>query len=256
MINLIKRIICVLIICICIVAFAFSGIYLLYNIHRNSKEDKLISELQAKKKKETNSTQNQILKEYKELYDENNDLYGWIEIEGTNINYPVMFTPDAPNFYIDKNWNKEISPNGIGTSIYISGDTKENSENTIVYGHNMKNYRLFGALELYKNENYYKDHKFIRFDTLYEKRTYEIISVSKSKVYYDENQISNNEYLFYNHIELDTEQEFNEYIKYIKNNAWYNIDETAKFKDQLLTLCTCDDWTEDGRLLIVAKRIS
>lgn len=269
----------ILAVCICVIVFSFSTVYVLYNMYADFQEEQLLSKIQTEKQQETHNQQvpeenkdlyeendnlynpveqenqpKQILEEYKELYEENNDLYGWIEIEGTTINYPVMFTPDEPNFYIDKNWNKEICPNRVGTSIYISGETTLDSENIIIYGHNFKNHKMFGALGFYKDETYYEEHKYIQFDTLYEKQIFEIISVSKGVVYYNEVQIPEGAYLFYDHIELDTEEEFDEYVSYMKDNAWYDIETTAEFGDQLITLCTCDYWIKNGRLVIVAKK--
>lgn len=255
-----KKIIYILVISLCIISFISSATYLAYNTYTVFKEEQLIREIQSKKKTETEIEKDtgveiepiQILAEYRDLYKENNDLYGWIKIEGTDINYPVMFTPDEPNFYLNRNWNKEYSSLG---SIFVSCETKEDSENIIIYGHDMRNHIMFGTLKLYKDKNYYEEHKYIQFDTLYEKQTYEIISVLKTKIYYDEKQMPNDVYLYYDHIELDTKEEFDDYINFIKKNAWYDIDITATFKDQLITLSTCDYWTKDGRLLIVAKKI-
>lgn len=280
--NRFRKAMYILAVCICAIVFVFSAAKVLYNMYENSQEDQLINKIQEEKQKDTHNNQQvptsdenkdlyndnlynqvvpednqpkQILEEYKDLYEENNDLYGWIEIEDTTINYPVMFTPDDPNFYLDKNWNKEVCVNSVGTSIYISGETTPDSENIIVYGHHMNNSRMFGALGLYKDKEYYENHKYIQFDTLYEKQTYEIISVSKGKVYYYEGQAPDGEYLFYDHIELDTSEEFDEYVRQMKNNAWYEIETTAEFGDQLITLCTCDYWTKNARLIIVAKKI-
>lgn len=203
--------------------------------------------------KET-TEERQILQEYRQLYAENNDMYGRIKIEGTDIDYPVMFTPEDPNFYSDKNWQKEQCYHNVGTTIWMDGQTTEESENTILYGHNSKSYQMFRSLMDYKDPQYYEEHKYIMFDTLYEKRTYEIISVSRAIVYYEE-EPPQGEYLFYEHIELDSEEEFNAYIENAKQNAYYEIEATAEYGDKLITLSTCDYWTKNARLIIVAKRI-
>lgn len=249
----------VVIACICAIVFCFSTINVLHLQYSKMQEEKIIDEVREKKKekqsKKETTAERKILGEYQSLYEENNDLYGWIKIKGTTIDYPVMYTPENPNFYIDKNWKKEVCYKGVGTSIYISGEVKEKSKNIIIYGHNMKDSKMFGALKFYTDYEYYKTHKYIEFDTLYEKQRYEIISVSKAVVYYDESEIPENAYLFYNHIDLDSKEEFKSYIKYVKQNVWYNIKETAQYGDQLITLCTCNSWTKNGRLLVVAKKI-
>ena len=86
----------------------------------------------------------------------NSDIIGWISISGSVVDYPVMFTPEDPNYYLYKNWNKEESKSG---SIFIDGRSTENTENIIIYGHKMRNGSMFGSLEKFKNEEYYQQHK-------------------------------------------------------------------------------------------------
>ena len=193
-----------------------------------------------------------ILPEYEELYKENNDLYGWITIEDTVINYPVMQTPNSENlnFYINRNWDKEETRYG---SIYVDGRCDDETENLLIYGHNTIDGSMFGSLIDYKEKEYYEQHKYIIFDTIYEKGLYEIIAVAKGIVYYENRP--DDKYLFYEHIELNSEEEFNEYMNYLKDNSWYEINNNAVYGDQIITLCTCDYWTENARLLVVAKRI-
>lgn len=211
-------------------------------------EDKLTNDVRGKK---------EILPEYQKLKKDYPDMYGHIKIEGLQKNgedfdYLVMFTPNDINFYEDKNWKGETVT--VGTSIWIDGRTKEDTENILIYGHNFKNQSMFGVLKNFKDKSFYEKHKYISFDTLYEKDVYEIICVSESKVYYDE-KAPTDEYLFYEHIELDTKKEFDEYIKNAKKNAFYDTKTSAEYGDKLITLCTCDYTSKDGRLIIVAKKI-
>ena len=260
--------------CINCVVLLVSLAYILYNEYIIFQDKKLISELQAKKSEEvvytiieepTNAIQKSnkeakkieernILPEYEKLYEENSDLYGWIKIEDTIIDYPVMHTPklEDTNFYINKNWKKEESKLG---SIYIDGRCKDDSENLIIYGHNMKDKSMFGSLTKYKEKEYYELNKYIEFNTLYQKATYEVIAVSKAVVYYNQD-VPQNEYLFYEHIELNSKEKFDDYMCYMKENSYYDIENNAKYGDKLITLCTCDYWTENARLLVVAKKIS
>lgn len=258
MINKFRKVIYVLIIIILVI--------LLNDARSRIKEQNRIQNIQLEKQEsieynkiETNDfeeasqcQEKQILKEYKKLYEQNNDLYGWIKIENTNINYPVMFTPNEPNFYIDKNWDKDICKNNVGTSIWIDGRTTEDTRNIIIYGHNMHFGMMFGSLKKYYSESYYEEHKYIEFDTLYEKQTYEIISVVKTQDYGE----NINEYQFYDHIQLNSEKEFQEYIDNAKKNAEYETGITAEYGDNLITLSTCDNYLANGRLIIIAKKIS
>lgn len=269
--NKFRYLLCV----ICIIVFFFSIGYLVYKKYPEFKEIQLIKKVQLKKEKtqkeiiikhETDEPklleeetvkaekiikEPQILIEYKSLYEDNDELYGWIRIKNTIINYPVMYTPEKPNFYIHRNWEKEESVSG---SIYVDGRCTKDSENLIIYGHNMKDRTMFGSLREYKDREFFEKHKYIEFDTIYEKSQYEIISVSKAIIYYDI-EPNENEYLFYEHVELDSEEEFNLYIENIKKQSYYEIGTSAQYGDKLITLCTCDYWTENARLIIIAKKI-
>ena len=250
---------------VCIAICSISVAYIIYNKYTMYLENQQFQELLSAKSEATSNyeseeiekieselekTENNILPEYKQLYEENSDLYGWIKIEDTVINYPVMYTPNDPNFYLYRNWEKEETTSG---SIFIDGRSTKSSKNLIIYGHNMKSGSMFGSLDQYKEKEYYEAHKFIQFDTIYETATYQIVAVSKAVVYYE--NAPQDEYLFYEHVELNSEEEFNEYISYMNENSYYKIDSTAEYGDDLITLCTCDYWTDNARLLIVAKKI-
>lgn len=263
---------------VCILVFGISVSDIIYNKYTEYGEQKVFKELENETKSvtqeviDTSKRKNTIkeiqeveieivdkeikeikiiLPEYEKLYEENSDLYGWISIDETLIDYPVMHTPDNPNYYIHNNWNKETSKSGTP---FIDARTKSNTENVIIYGHNMKNRTMFGSLREYKEKSYFEKHRYIEFNTIYEKAEYEIVAVSKAVIYYDE-KAPKDEYLFYEHIELDTEEEFNMYIENAKENAYYDTGVTAEYGDSLITLCTCDYWTENARLIIVAKKI-
>lgn len=189
-----------------------------------------------------------ILPDYEKLYEENNDLYGWIRIDDTVINYPVMYSLYDPELYLHADFSKNDSISG--TPFVLTPDT----ENIIIYAHNMKNRTMFGSLREYKDADYYEEHKYIEFDTLYEKAQYEIVAVSKAIAYYDAKEIPDGAYLFYEHTSLSNEDEFDAYIKNAKENEYFDTGVEASYGDSLITLCTCDYWTTNARLIIVAKK--
>lgn len=191
----------------------------------------------------------QILPEYEKLYAQNTDLYGWIQIVDTVINYPVMYSPSDPEMYLHKDFNKDDSISG--TPFVLD----PHCSNIIVFAHNMKNGTMFGALPDYKNYDFWNNHRFIQFNTLYQKATYEIIAISKAVAYYDKSDIPENAYLFYEHTNLDTQEEFDAYIQNAKNNAYFETGISATFGDSIITLCTCDYFTKDARLIVVAKKL-
>lgn len=261
-----------------IILFICSLSYIGYNQYKMQKEEKMLEELQQSTiknpanvdiveepqhetlekvkneeiEKETKEEEKlQILPQYKELYQENQDLIGWIKIDDTPIDYPVMQTKDNPTFYIHKDWEKNESQTGLPL---IDGRCTLESENIIIYSHNMKNGTMFGSLKRYKEKSFYDEHQIIKFDTIYEEAEYQIIAVLLAQVFYNEKN-NEDEFVYYDYIELDSKEEFQKYINQVKELSLYDTGITAEYGDSLITLCTCNYHVKDGRLLVVAKKI-
>ena len=186
-----------------------------------------------------------------ELQKENSDIIGWLQIDNSNINYPVLQGTDN-DYYMTHNYKKEYSKEG---SLFLDKDYDWNipSTNLLIYGHNNRGSNsMFTALINYKDEDYYKEHKTIRFTTNQEDAEYEIISVFLSRVYYKSEK---DVFRYYYFINAENEQEFNEYVQNSKEASLYDIEATAQYGDQLLTLSTCEFSQEDGRLAVVARKI-
>ncbi len=197
----------------------------------------------------TSETTERML-QLKELKKENSDIVGWLEIEGTTINYPVLQGNDN-DYYLTHTYKKQYSKNG---SIFLDKDYDFSipSSNLLIYGHNNKNGKMFEELINYESEEYYKEHPIIRFTTIEEDSTFEIISVFKSRVYYKN---ETNVFRYYYFINAENEEEYNYYVEQCKKDSLYNIENFAKYGEQLLTLSTCDYSTTNGRFVVVAKKI-
>ena len=191
-----------------------------------------------------------ILPEYETLYNKNKKLMGWLKIDDTNIDYPVMQTSDN-TYYLDHNYNQEYDKNG---SIFLDYNCSvyPRSTNMIVYGHHMKSGNMFGNLQKYAKESYGKKHSVITFDTIYEKAQYQVMYVFRSQVYNEDDIV----FKYYQFIEANSETEFNSYMQEMSELSLYDTGVTAEFGDSLLTLSTCDSSQTDGRFVVVAKRIS
>ncbi len=192
----------------------------------------------------------EVLEEYKKLLNNNKKLIGWIKIDDTNINYPVLQT-DNNEYYLDHNVNEEYDING---SIFMDKDCDivKPSTNYILYGHHMKNGKMFGKLDSYQSESYYKEHPYISFDTIYEKGTYEVMYVFRSRVYKETEIV----FKYYQFIDANGEQEFESHMQEMAAMSLYDTGVTASYGDQLLTLSTCDYQETDGRFVVVAKKIA
>lgn len=191
----------------------------------------------------------EVLDEYKKLYNTNKKLIGWLKIDDTNIDYPVMQTSDN-EYYLDHNINQEKDRNG---ALFLDKDCNvvKRSTNLIIYGHHMKSGRMFGNLDDYASEKYYQKHKTIQFDTIYEKGTYEIMYVFRSRVYSEGEVV----FKYYQFIDCYSEKEFESNMKEMAALSLYDTGVTAEFGDELLTLSTCDSSVDDGRFVVVAKRV-
>lgn len=191
-----------------------------------------------------------ILDEYKTLYSLNKKLIGWVKIDDTYIDYPVLQTSNN-EYYLKHNFDQEEDKNG---SIFLDKDCSilPRSTNLIVYGHHMRSGRMFGQLTKYSSEDFYKDHKYIQFDTIYEKGTYEIMYVFRSRIY-EESEIV---FKYYQFIDAASEIEFESYMREMADMSLYDTGVTAQYGDELLTLSTCDYYTDYGRFVVVAKKVN
>lgn len=190
------------------------------------------------------------LSKYKTLYEINPDIAGWIYIEGTDIDYPVMLTAEDEEFYLHRDFYRNDAKSGLPfmdnrCTINVPGS------NTIIYGHNMKDGSMFADLIEYASPKYYRDHRYIRFDTIFEEAIYEVVAVFRVRVPADDNS----EFKFYNFLSASSEDDFKQYYDKIRSLSLYDIDATAFSTDCLLTLSTCDHTVDDGRFVVVARKI-
>lgn len=232
-----KNKIYIALICAFSILFAVSSGFLIKHYIDSKKQaemyDNLIETVEktdTEKDTMTYSQDKSFLSDYQDLYLQNNDMVGWIKIEDTKINYPVMQSKDNPNFYLKHGFDKAYTD----------------------YGHNMKDSSMFSGLMKYTDKSFWESHKTISFDTLTEKCDYEIIAAFKTVVYTD----SPESFKYYQFINADTGDEFNAYITKCKELALYDTGVTAEYGDKLITLSTCEYSRNNGRMVVVAKKIA
>ena len=223
-----------------------SSFWLYSNKKEDNKQENLFEELtniaEDKNNEDNIESENEI--DMQELYAINPDIVGWIKIDNTNIDYPVMQTKDRPDYYLRRNFYKEYSY--WGTPYLSESCDIEPSDNLIIYGHHINNSKMFGELEKYEKQDFYNNHKIISFYTMTEKEEFEIIAIFKT--------IAHKGFEYYNFVKSNDEEEYNEYIKKCKELSLYNIDSTAENGDKLITLSTCEYSRKNGRLVIVARK--
>lgn len=191
-----------------------------------------------------------VLPEYAFVYSLNPDLVGWISIDGTKINYPVVQSElDNANYYLKRDFEKKYSAHGC---IYVNetADVFAPSDNVTIYGHRMGDNSMFGQLGLYTDKGFWQDHQYIRFDTLQERHLYQIISVFSTTASLGEG------FAYHNFVDAADAAEFRSYMRQCMALSYYDTGIIAEYGDKLITLSTCEYSNNNGRLVVVAKRIT
>lgn len=188
------------------------------------------------------------LEKYAKVHEQNTDFVGWISIDGTNINYPVMQTIDNPNYYLKHGFEKQYSNYGVP---YVQENCVLGiSDNIVIYGHHMKNNSMFADLCKYESEDFYREHPTVHFDTLSGLGEYEIVAVFKTVAY------SEDGFKFYHFVDAADEMAFDAFISQCKDLALYDTGVDAEYGDKLITLSTCEYSRTNGRMVVVAKLIA
>lgn len=185
----------------------------------------------------------------KALHKQNSDIIGWLQIKDTKINYPIMQTKKSPEYYLRRNFKKEHSIAGT-PFMDATSDIDIPTLNWTIYGHNMKNGTMFHDLLKYAKEDFYKTHKTFTFDTIKEKGTYKVVAAFYTQIY--DSDYKGFKYYKYNNI--TSAGSLREYIASSKAIAEYDTGVTVD-NEQVLTLSTCAYQVEDGRFVVVAKKI-
>ena len=184
---------------------------------------------------------------YSAVYEQNSDFVGWISIDGTNIDYPVMQTIDNPNYYLKHSFEKQYSDYGVP---YVQENCDLGlSDNCVIYGHHMNNGSMFADLCKYESKDFYQSHKTIRFDTLSGFGEYEVVAVFKTAAYSEEG------FKYYHFVNADSAEDFDAFIAKCKELAFYDTGVTAEYGDKLITLSTCEYSRQNGRMVVVAKKV-
>lgn len=182
------------------------------------------------------------------LHERNPDCVAWVTIEGTVIDYPVMYRPGQKNYYLHRDFNgKHVS---AGALFIAENCDPDSSDNVIIYGHHMNSGKMFAALNKYKKQSFYEEHRRIVYETLHGSETYEVMFAFTTPVY------TGHDFEYYAFSKASSAEEFDAFISACRERALYDTGVTARYGDKLLTLSTCEYSQKNGRMVVVARKIN
>lgn len=196
---------------------------------------------------------------FKNLLQKNKDVVGYIRIlDNPNatdkgykylVDYPILHRPNEKDYYLKRNLDGKYDERG---SIYLRENCNilEPTDVLTIYGHAMADGQMFGRLNRFLNKTFFKEHPYIQMWDLYEEHTYQVVCVFKTSGTYGEGFPY---HLFDN---FSDEAEYLEFINGVRDLAIFDSGIETTYGDQFICLSTCEYTLNNGRLVLVAKRIS
>lgn len=210
--------------------------------------DKPLRKKQIQDRKQPETRPEKLL-QYREMSEEYPQLYGWLQIPDTQIDLPVMRPESDRDFYLHHDFSGAESAEGA-LFVDVESSTYPQNDNTVIYGHNMKNGHIFGTLKMYGDTDFFKAHREIHFDTLYETGVYEAVAVLKTRILNENEQ----GFRYYRFFQYETEKEFQKCRDFVEKNRLFETGSTLQYGDRILMLSTCEYSQENGRLVVVARK--
>ncbi len=189
-----------------------------------------------------------LFRQYKLLWEQNHDMVGWLHIDDTVVDYPVVYTPDNIGKYLRRGFDGKYAVSG---TLFLGSNWEPDGNYAIIYGHRMHNGTMFGQLRKYKDRDYAAAHSKICFDTLETVGEYEFVASFYSRKYGDE---AENVFKYEKHDGIEDREVFEEYVRQVKKAALFDSGVDVVYGDRLLVLSTCDYYVKDGRFVVVARQ--
>lgn len=240
-----------LLLLISLLGFVLAGAMLLPYLLEGRRQQDIIDDL-VKKVEEAapeEETARFPTKRYETAYNQNQDYVAWLTIPGTIIDYPVMHTPDDPQYYLKRAFDKSDASGG---TLFVGENCDVNSTSLIIYGHNMKNDTMFGTLDEYKNKEFWEEHKTFQLEKRDELAEYEVIYA----VYTNIPNIAGGAIPYYAFVGNLAEVSYGDILNWFEQNKLYDTGLKAEYNDQIVMLSTCSYQVQDGRFVILGRKIN
>lgn len=207
-----------------------------------------VEKMQVQDRKQP-ETRPEKLPQYREMSEKYPQLYGWLQIPDTQIDLTVMRPESDRDFYLHHDFSGTESAEG---ALFADAESSlwPRDDNTVIYGHNMKNGHIFGTLKMYGDADFFQEHREICFDTLYETGVYEAVAVLRTRILNEDEP----GFRYYRFFQYGNKKEFQECRDFVEENRLFETDSTLQYGDQILMLSTCEYSQENGRLVVVARK--
>lgn len=176
------------------------------------------------------------------LYEQNHDLFAWIKIPGTAVDYPVMYTPDEEQFYLHRSFDQRYSASGVP---FLSKASSPAGNNLVIYGHHMRNGTMFADLVRYRSSSYRKNHRMIYLTTLQGQRSYRVVAAFATTVNKTE------KFHYYQYGGKLNKEEWTAFVQGIRAKDEQAVEELP-YGTRCITLSTCAYHAKNGRFVVVA----
>lgn len=248
---------------LCLLVAIGSGGYLAYYYYNSHKSESAVEDLKEQIVEDDRNKDDgpqmvmvdgvMIQKKFEHLYRGNHDFIGWLTIDDTNVDYPVMYTPhDSENgeYYIHRDYDEQYSAAGLP---FADGNCviEPPTDNIILYGHNMNSGKMFHDIIKYEDEEFYQEHKTFTFDTIYGDGTYEVVAMFYGQILPEEST----SFKYYEFVNAGTKEEFLNYVDNLKSMSIIDTGVEVEYGDKLVTLSTCAYHVKDGRFAVIAKKL-
>lgn len=231
---------------LCLSVFLFSAFLFLRDFLRYRKEDQANIALAEDIRQARDEADKDKFTKYASLRELNHDFAGWLFIEGTKIDYPVMHTPDDPEYYLHRAFDRSEARSGC---LFADASCSIDGNSLLIYGHHMKDGSMFGSLQDYRSQEFADGHSLIHFDTLTENREYELLAA----FYWDDSYLQSDiPFCYYEYTDFSSPELFDTFIRSVKSLSVCETDVSTEYGDQLLMLSTCSYHGDTGRFVVVA----
>ncbi len=245
-----------ILIAICLVVFLVSGGVLGYQFYTYYQAGQIRDELKGQinvsvPESERDELPENIQDKFLKLYSMNSEFIGWVQIDGTDIDYPVMQTTDNEK-YLKTDFYGNYHRLGTVFADYRATISEDgNSDNIVIYGHSANNGEFFSPIRKYKSLDYYQEHPIIHFDTLYKEADYVILAAFMV----DAADTTETAFAYHDVHDFATQEEYDAFFEQVNLRSYFQTDIPHTIDDQYITLSTCDYEIKNGRLAVVARKL-